>query len=67
MVLADMFREKRAREKQRREEEAMAQGRAHVQALWESWLKRREDAERNNLPFNEPPPSLEESQNGSNV
>ena len=24
---------------------------------WEAWLKRREEAEANNLPFTEPPPS----------
>jgi flagellar biosynthesis/type III secretory pathway protein FliH len=72
-----MFREKRRRDQERRVKEAASQGRAegHAegrveglaqnQAQWLDWLKRREEAERNNHPFNEPPPSLDESNNRS--
>jgi hypothetical protein len=73
MVLAEMFREKRRRDQERRVKEAASQGRAEGrveglaqnQAQWLDWLKRREEAERNNHPFNEPPPSLDDSNNGS--
>ena len=69
MVLAEMFREKRRRDQERRVKEAASQGRAEGlaqnQAQWLDWLKRREEAEKNNLPFNEPPPSLDESNNRS--
>jgi hypothetical protein len=64
-----MFREKRRRDQERRVKEAASQGRvegrAMNQAQWLDWLKRREEAERNNHPFNEPPPSLDESNNRS--
>ena len=33
------------------------QGKKEERQRWEAWLKRREDAEANNLPFDEPPPS----------
>ena len=33
------------------------EGRQEVHAEWEAWLKRRNEAEANNLPFDEPPPS----------
>jgi hypothetical protein len=69
MVLAEMFREKRRRDQERRVKEAASQGRvegrAMNQAQWLDWLKRREEAEKNNLPFNEPPPSFDDSKNGS--
>ena len=69
MVLAEIFREKRRKEQERRIQEASSQargeGRAELQARWEAWLKRREEAEKNNLPFDEPPPSLKDSENGS--
>jgi predicted transposase YdaD len=79
VVLAEMFREKRRRDQERRAQEERAQGqvegraegrtegRAQTQARWEYWLKRREEADRNNLPFNELPPSLEDFKNGSGV
>ena len=69
MVLAEIFREKRRKEQERRIQEASSQargeGRAELQARWEAWLKRREEAEKNNLPFDEPPPSLNDSKNGN--
>lgn len=69
MVIAEAFREKRRKDQERRAQEERAEGRAegfaesHTQ--WEAWNDRRLEAERNNLPFNEPPPSLDDSQNGS--
>ena len=33
------------------------QGRKEANQRWEAWLKRRDEAEANNQPFNEPPPS----------
>ena len=33
------------------------QGKKEANQRWEAWLKRREEAEANNLPFDEPPPS----------
>ena len=73
MVLAEIFREKRRKDQERRIQEASTQaldegltkGRDEVQARWESWNSRREEAEKNNLSFDEPPPSLEDSENGS--
>lgn len=36
------------------------EGRAEERAAWEAWLSRRQEAEANNLPFDEPPPSRKE-------
>ena len=33
------------------------QGRQEERAEWEAWLRRRNEAEANNRPFDEPPPS----------
>ena len=38
-------------------EEGREEGRAEERAAWEAWLSRRQEAEANNLPFDEPPPS----------
>ena len=38
-------------------EEAREEGREETQRAWEAWLQRREAAERDGLPFTEPPPS----------
>jgi hypothetical protein len=73
MVLAEMFREKLRKDQELRAQEERAEGRAEglvegfaeSHAQWEAWNTRRVEAERNNLPFNEPPPSLDDSQNGS--
>ena len=73
MVLAEMFREKRRKEQERRvreeraqgQVEGLAQGQAKNQALWEAWNSRRIEAEKNNLPFDESPPSLDDSKNGN--
>ena len=46
--------------RQRREEgreAGYAEGRMEERAKWEAWLKRLEDAEANQVPFSEPPPS----------
>ena len=64
MVLAEEFREWRRRVNERRVQEAIAKARAEVHARWTAWLKRLEEAEKNNLPFDEPHPSLEDFQNG---
>ena len=61
MVLAEMFREYR----QKKQAQEVRESAARVHALWKAWLARLEEAEKNNLPFTEPPPSLEDSENGS--
>ena len=38
-------------------EQGREQGRQEERAEWEAWLRRRIEAEANNLPFDEPPPS----------
>ena len=63
MMLAEEFREWRRRVKERRVRESVAQN----QGQWEDWNNRRIEAEKNNLPFNEPTPSLEDFKNGSGV
>ena len=77
MVLAEAFREYKQKKQEKRVKEERAQGlaegrnqglaeglsKAFVQ--WEAWNNRRLEAEKNNLPFNEPPPSLKDSENGS--
>ena len=37
--------------------EGRVEGRAEERAEWEAWLMRRNEAEANNRPFDEPPPS----------
>ena len=59
MVLARSLEEwlEKRREKQR--EADIAEGRAEANARWEAWNNRRIAAEKNNEPFDEPPPSAE--------
>ena len=38
-------------------EQGRVEGRAEERAEWEAWLMRRNEAEANNQPFDEPPPS----------
>ena len=38
-------------------EEGREEGQKAERQRWETWLKRRDEAEANNQPFNEPPPS----------
>ena len=38
-------------------EEGREEGRMAERAAWEAWLLRRDDAEANRVPFDEPPPS----------
>jgi uncharacterized membrane protein YuzA (DUF378 family) len=40
----------------RLKEQGRQEGRQEERAAWEAWLKRRSEAESNNLPFDEPPP-----------
>ena len=42
---------------ERGREEGREEGRQAERAKWEAWLKRRSEAEANQLPFDEPPPS----------
>ena len=42
---------------ERGREEGREEGRQAERAEWEAWLARRNEAEANNLPFDEPPPS----------
>lgn len=67
MMLAEEFREWRRRVQERRVRESVTKGRAEVHARWMAWLSRMEEAKMNNLPFSEPPPSLEDFKNGSGV
>ncbi len=45
--------------------ELKEQGRQEERAEWDAWLRRRNEAEANNRPFDEPPPS--QRQQGSAV
>ena len=58
LVLAQRYRDRRDREVR---EEALAEGRDIERARWKLWLERREDALRNNRPFNEPNPAEEDA------
>ena len=53
LVFAQRYRE-------RRDREAREEGRKEERARWEAWLKRRDEAIRNNLPFGEPSPAEED-------
>ena len=37
----------------------LAAGRAEERRMWEAWVRRREEAERNGEPFDEPPPGAD--------
>ena len=39
------------------EERARQEGEERANQRWEAWLRRRNEAEANNQPFDEPPPS----------
>ncbi len=54
-MVADAFRE----QLQKRRERARERGRAEERARWQDWLGRKQAAERENLPFDEPPPGEE--------
>ena len=63
-MVADAFRKHRvdrAREEGREEglEEGLEQGRAAEREQWSEWLARKETAEREGRPFDEPPPGGE--------
>ncbi len=66
MVFAERYRRRRfneAREQGREEgrtegrEEGRTEGREEERKEWIEWLQRRDEAQRNNQPFDEPPPS----------
>ena len=52
MVIAGIWSE-------RRERKAREEGRQLQQAEWEAWNRRRQEAEDQGVPFDEPPPKLE--------
>ncbi len=54
MVLADRLRAKRYEEGR---QEGLREGRQEANAEWEQWMRERDNALRNNLPFNIPSPS----------
>ena len=62
MLLWDLYREERNRQRQEREA-ALQQARSRAEEaekrinLWEAWNARRVEAERQNAKFDEPPPS----------
>ncbi len=43
--------------KEQGRQQGRVEGRQEERAEWEAWLQRRNEAEANNQPFNEPPPS----------
>ena len=58
VLLAPMLKkwiEERARQEGR--DEGRQEGEERANQRWEAWLQRRDEAEANNLPFDEPPPS----------
>ncbi len=44
----------------RRFDEGRTEGRTEMQAKWEEWNRRREEALAENRPFDEPPPSMKD-------
>ncbi len=58
LVLAQRYKERRNREEREAgRKEGREEGRKEERARWEAWLKRRDEAIRNNLPFDEPNPA----------
>ena len=55
-MLAEQFNKKRYAAGQA---EGRSEGKAEQQKEWEAWNERRQEAEANGQPFNEPPPTLE--------
>ena len=67
MVLAEIFAERRTRKareegREKGREEGIAEGVERANRLWRDWLQRREAAEAKGIPFDEPPPQLENQQ-----
>ncbi|MXW35945.1 MAG: hypothetical protein F4X26_05500 [Chloroflexi bacterium] len=59
-MVADVFRRQlQERARQRGREEGLAEGREKERARWEDWIERKEAAELENLPFDEPRPSAD--------
>ncbi len=57
MVLARHLEERLERVRERRRAEGREEGREEANARWEAWNARREAADAQGLPFDEPPPS----------
>ena len=55
-MFAERYLERRFHEG---EKAGQAKGEKNTQKRWEAWNRRRVEAEANNEPFNEPPPSLD--------
>ena len=51
----------------RRYRKGREDGRQEANREWQNWNERRMQAERENRPFDEPPPSSPSNQNGSNA
>ena len=49
--------------KRRMEEKARREARRENNAAWDAWLKRRDEAQANGQPFDEPSPSQESAKN----
>ena len=62
MVLARSLEERLKRTREKRREEGREEGRAEERAKWEAWNNRRMAAEKDNRPFDEPPPSVEQQE-----
>ena len=58
-MVADVFREQLRLGRERRREENRERGRREERARWQAWLARMEAAEREDRPFDEPPPGGE--------
>ena len=59
MVLARSLEEWLEKRREKRREADLAEGRAEERARWVAWNNRRIAAEKNNEPFDEPPPRIE--------
>ncbi|MDE2695342.1 MAG: hypothetical protein OXH97_02335 [Chloroflexota bacterium] len=59
-MVADAFRKQlQERARQRGREEGLAEGQEKERARWEEWLARKQAAELENRPFDEPPPGAD--------
>jgi flagellar biosynthesis/type III secretory pathway protein FliH len=59
MVLASYLKERWTKEaKEEGREEGRTEGSTQTQSEWETWNRRRVEAENRGEPFNEPPPTL---------
>ena len=61
MVLAELMKRQWAQRASEDEARSEARGAAKMHRLWTEWLSRKEAAENNGQPFDEPPPQQEDS------